>query len=51
MFDIKIILSQQAEWAILYKEQKRRLKLEKGRAEKKRWREMKVKETINIEEN
>jgi len=51
MINIELLLSQQTEWAILYKEQKKKIKLEKGRAEKRRWREMKVKEMLKLDES
>jgi hypothetical protein len=51
MINIELILSQQGELSRLYKEQKQKIKLEKGRVEKKRWREMKLKETLKLDES
>jgi hypothetical protein len=45
------ILSKQAEWSILYKQQQDKYKLQKNRAEKARVREAKVKETLKLSEN
>ena len=46
--DFEYIVSKQGEWREIYETQRRRYKLEKGRAEKERNKERKIKNKIDL---